>query len=199
MLPGVVALELVLARTDRVAVCVSRLAAYPTGFEFELVTMSAPGQDELELDPMMFGHHHHRASRRGSEKGLPPELLRIGVEFADATKATNIAGFHHDQEPPAGPVMHPGGGGGGGRSWHQTQWVWPIPPPGPLNFVCEWPAADIPLTRSKIDAQTILDATTRARVIFPDQPSAQGTTGSSWTSYAPLTSTSKPKPQPHSE
>ena len=40
-LPGIVALKRVLARTDKVAVCVTRLAAYPTGFEFDVVTMSA--------------------------------------------------------------------------------------------------------------------------------------------------------------
>jgi hypothetical protein len=40
-LPGVVAFERVLAQTDKVAVCVTRLAAYPTGFEFDVVTMTA--------------------------------------------------------------------------------------------------------------------------------------------------------------
>jgi hypothetical protein len=37
----VVALERVLVRTDKVAICLTRLAAYPTGFEFDIVTMSA--------------------------------------------------------------------------------------------------------------------------------------------------------------
>ena len=34
-LPGVVAIALVLARTDKVAVCLSHIAAYPAGFEFD--------------------------------------------------------------------------------------------------------------------------------------------------------------------
>jgi hypothetical protein len=164
-LPGVVAVERVLARTARVAVCVTRLAAYPAGFEFELVTMSA--DDEHGLDPMML--HRHRGMHRGAGDDIPPEMLRLGVQFADGSKATNTAGFQHDRNAPAGPVMHPGGGGGGGGSWRQTQWVWPLPPPGPVTLVCEWPAMNIPLTRTELDAQMILDAAARAQVIFSDE------------------------------
>jgi hypothetical protein len=89
MLPGVVALDLVVARTDRVAVCVTRLAAYPTGFEFELRTVSAPGQRDLELDPLLFGPHRHRARRAGADQSLLDDVLRFGVQFSDGGKATN--------------------------------------------------------------------------------------------------------------
>lgn len=162
-LPGVVALERILAQTDKVAVCATRLAAYPTGFEFDIVTMSA---DDQELDPLMF--HHHRM-HRGATDEIPPELLRFGVQFPDGSKATNSGGFHYDRRPPAGPVMNAGGGGGGGGSWHQTQWVWPLPPPGTLTLVCEWPAMGIPVTRVELNGQLILDAATRAQVIFSDE------------------------------
>jgi len=40
-LPAVVPLERVLARTEKVAVCVTGLGACPIGFEFDVVTMSA--------------------------------------------------------------------------------------------------------------------------------------------------------------
>jgi hypothetical protein len=180
-LPGVVALELILARTDAVAVCITRLSAYPTGFEFDLLTMTAADADDELLDPMLFGHRRHRAHR--GLAGIPPEMLRVGVQFADGGKATNTSGFHRpDDDPPAGPVMLGGGGGGGGGRWRQTEWVWPLPPPGPVTFVCEWPAAGIPLTRHDLDAQTILDAAARATVIFseehlPVRPSATAVTG----------------------
>ena len=78
-LPGVVALELVLAQNDKAAVYVTRLAAHPTGFEFDVVTMTADDQDDL--DPRMF--HHYRHMRRGATDEIPPELLRFGVEFSD--------------------------------------------------------------------------------------------------------------------
>lgn len=162
-LPGVVAMELVLAQTETVAVCVSRLAAYPAEFEFDVVTMTAG--DQPELDPMLF-HHQHFGRTAGD--GIPPELLRLGIQFADGTKATNTGGFHHHRQAPARPVMHAGGGGGGGGHWRQLQWVWPLPPPGPMILACEWPAMNVPLTRHELDAQTILDAAKRAQVIFSD-------------------------------
>jgi hypothetical protein len=169
VLPGVIPLELVLARSEKAAVCITRLAAYPTGFEFDVLALAAPGHAELDLDPMLFGPYHHRARRPGGE--LPPELLRVGVRFADGTKATNTGGVGYDQDPPPGPVMFSGGGGGGGGQWRQTEWVWPLPPSGPLTFVCEWPAAQIPLTRTDLDAQAVLDAAARAEIIFPEAAS----------------------------
>ena len=45
----------------------------------------------------------------------------------------------------------------------------PLPPAGKLAFVCEWPAAGIPLTRHEIDAQIILDAASHAQQLFTDE------------------------------
>jgi len=165
-LPGVVALELVLAQTERVAVYVAQLLSYPTGFAFDVIAVSAPGTEE-ELDPLLFGRHYRRRPR--SEE-ISPEMLRLGVQFSDGTKATNTSGRHFDSDPPPGPVMQPAGGHGGGGSSQQTFWVWPLPPSGPLSFVCEWPVAEIALTRQQLDAQIILDAASRAQVLFPDHP-----------------------------
>jgi hypothetical protein len=178
-LPGILAVELVLAQTDKVAVYISRVAAYPTGFEFDLITIAAPGEEETELlDPMLFGPRHR--ARRSSQDPTS-EMLRIGVQFADGGKATNTSGFYHGGDSPAGPVMHAGGGGGSNGRWYQTMWVWPLPPPGRMAFVCDWRAAGIPLTRHELAAETILDAADRARVIFsdenlPDQPGGTWTT-----------------------
>jgi hypothetical protein len=175
VLPGVVPAELLLAQSDKAAVCVTRLAAYPSGFSFDLLSIGKNHDDAL--DPMLFGPHHHRAHLRGAD--LPPEFLRLGIQFSDGRKATNTSGFHDGGDCPD-VVMHGGGGGGGGGSWHQEMWVWPLPPAGTLTFVCEWPQAEIELTRHELDAQPILDAASRARVIFPqedlpDQPGGGGT------------------------
>jgi hypothetical protein len=56
----------------------------------------------------------------------------------------------------------------GAGNWRQRIWIWPLPPTGRLAFVCEWPAAGVPLTRHEIDAQLILDATARAQLLFND-------------------------------
>jgi hypothetical protein len=177
-LPGVVPVERVLATTKRVAVCITRIAAYPTGFAFDVVTLTH--RPDPEIDPLLF--EQNRLVHRPAKPGIPPELLRFGVQFADGSKATNVGGrdFPQGRRNPVGPVMMGRGGGGGGGRWTQTQWVWPLPPPGPVAFVCEWPALDVPLTRAEFDAQVILDAADRAQVIFseddlPERPDDGGT------------------------
>ena len=53
-------------------------------------------------------------------------------------------------------------GGGGPRSLFTRWWAWPLPPAGPLEFVCQWSVLEIPETRASIDAQLILDAAGRS-------------------------------------
>jgi hypothetical protein len=83
VLPGLVPVELLVARTDEAAVAVSGIRAYPNGFGF-LVSVrlrrAAAGQ---ELDPFPFD---------GPFDGdrLADTFLRFGVQFADGAKATNL-------------------------------------------------------------------------------------------------------------
>jgi hypothetical protein len=134
-LPSVVPFERVLARTEAVAVCLARLAVYPTGFEFQILTMS--DDTKCDLDPFLF---ERRARRRHPDDidGIPPEMLRLGLRFADGSKVTNVTPHWPDNTRPSKPILtEMGGGGGAGGDWEQTFWIWPLPPPGPLIFVCE--------------------------------------------------------------
>jgi hypothetical protein len=63
-------------------------------------------------------------------------------------------------------------------SWHWEFWAWPLPPPGPLAFVCEWPAHGISLTRHEIDAGVLLHAAETVETLW-DEPGPAGG-GSSW-------------------
>lgn len=158
MLPGTVAIDRIVAKTDDVAVCVTGFQAYSTGFFFDLVTISAyPG--DRELDPLFF-----EAGRLAQVGETSPSKLKFGVQFADGSKATNIA--IAPTMSPTGPVMHIGGGGGGGGRWRQETWISPLPPAGPLVLVCEWPAAGIALTTLEVDARLILEGAQRAQVVF---------------------------------
>jgi hypothetical protein len=151
VLPGVVGMEMVLARNDRAVVFVGRLAVFPAGVEFELRVLTVG--DGL-LDPSLNGVYLGRGGRPREDNY--DEMLRFGVEFSDGRRATNVGGRPgRDGEP----------------EWRQGFWLWPLPPPGPLTFVCEWPAAGLALSRADIDAQTVIDAAARAQVVFPDQRS----------------------------
>jgi hypothetical protein len=164
--------NLLLARSEQASVYVDYVDAYPEGFELEIRASTSVAYDDLRRagdrwGPDVFGGHWPIAGERRDV--LPAELLRIGVQFADGRTATNVGGH---ERPVAGPVMWPlrgGGHGGGGESrFHQGYWVSPLPPPGPVGLVCEWPSGQIPVVRRDIDARLILDAAETARAMFGD-------------------------------
>jgi hypothetical protein len=164
---GAAVSELLLARSEQAAIYVDYVDAYPEGFELEIRASTSVAYHDLDREgdrsgPDVFGRHWPIVGERRDV--LPPQLLRIGVRFSDGRTATNIGG--HDR-PVGGPVMSPLRGGGRGRpgesSFQQEYWISPLPPPGPVHVVCEWPAVNIPVARQEIDARLILDASERAR------------------------------------
>jgi hypothetical protein len=175
-LGGVVALELLVARSDKAAVWLGSATVYPTGVDFALAIRWRP---EFR-DVTMYGRPwHYEPSPSG---GLPDELFRAGIEFADGSKATTlgsglgttvaIAGRPDDS--PEGPLLLPRGGSGGAESRSQALWLWPLPSQGPLSFVCEWPALDIGLSRTQIDAARLQEAASRSRTLWEDDRPAAG-------------------------
>ena len=192
VLGGVVALDLLLARSEMAAVAISSAIAYPTGLDF---TVELRLRDDPPERLGMGAPWEHRRSQSGE---LPDELFRLGVQFQDGSKATTLGtGLHgtfvvdshgeaveestrgsfgvvegdEPEEPqvPDSPVLVPRGGGGGMRRWSESQWLWPLPPEGRFSFVCEWPALGIALTRTDVDAAPIRDAAARSRPLWDDE------------------------------
>jgi hypothetical protein len=168
VLPGVVPVELLIARTDETAVAVTGIRAYPTGFGFTLSLRLRRLSPRQQQDPYPFD-----VPFEGDQ--IPDAFLRFGVQFADRAKATNLPRYdlHHDDDTePTPPVLTAHGGGGGGTAWDMEQWVWPLPPAGPLAFVCEWPARQIGESRVELDARSVRQAAERATTLWPDEPSS---------------------------
>jgi hypothetical protein len=160
----VVSLDLVLARSEKAVVTLGSLTGYPTGFEMEYLVRCR--QEELG---QLLPDHLHRPGRRSVGEGLPAELFRFGIEFGDGTRATSLRPTRAFESLDLDePVMVPRGGGGSFERWQGQWWVWPLPPLGPLAFVCEWPAADIGLTRAEIDAAVLHEAASRAVTLWED-------------------------------
>ena len=158
----VVPLNLVVARSARAVVTLGALTAYPSGFEIDYLVRS---RDE-ELGQLL-PEHLHRARARGAGSELPAELFRFGIEFADGARVTSLRPTLPFAAPESsGPVMVPRGGGGSLDRWLGHWWIWPLPPPGRLAFVCEWPAAEIGLARVEIDADVVRDAAGRAETLW---------------------------------
>lgn len=141
---------LMLGRTERAAVAITGISAYSAGFEIFVTARFRPGAGG--------------ASGSGGPEPAPRRSFRLGLQFADGT---TVIGQHGGPGPsgdadPPGPILRTYLGGGGPRSSFWRWWAWPLPPAGPMEFVCEWPALGIPETRAGLDAQLILDAAGRS-------------------------------------
>lgn len=159
-LPGIVPDNFMLARTGELAIAVGDLLAYPNGFEFAVtVFLREPLRGRHAFGPDGF------LGRFGGGP-VPDDFLRLGLRFADGTVVTNL-----DAGPPEsgerGPRLVPEGGSGGMRRHEQRFWVWPLPPPGSIDVVCQWPARGVPETSLTLDAGPVLDAARRAVTVFP--------------------------------
>ena len=157
--PGVVPAERVIVRTDDAAISLSCLWVYPTGFKFNVF---ADLENEWsELDPFLI-------NRSSQEE----EQLLLGFEFADGAKATNVGEVWGGGPDSTSPLLTSRSASKSGSHSHRSFWLWPLPPPGRLEIVCEWPAAGIPLTRSELDSAAIIEAASRAQTIFADNREA---------------------------
>src|SRR5215471_16745577 len=164
VIPGLVPAELVLVRTEQVAVAVGGVHAYPNGFEF---TVHARLRREDEPGPVggsLFDRHG---------RGVPAasEGLRLGVMFADGRRAAAPGGHLRLDDAGAGRlVLFENGGGGSGRTWDGNFWVHPLPPDGPVTFVVSWVEQGVAETGVELDGAAIREAARRAVILWPDDP-----------------------------
>jgi hypothetical protein len=164
-------LDRVIAQSEIGVVAVSHAVVYSTGVAFDFVAR-ARGLSQTQANRLF--HEQHMFE----EEDLPDSLLRIGFEFADGRRASNLGGWRAHRKlmtpgaEPEDPVLmpHAGGGGnsgGGDVSLLPGYWLWPLPPSGPLRIVCEWPIVEIPLTTIEIDGGTLLEAAGQGIDLFP--------------------------------
>jgi len=185
VIPGSVPAEVVLVRTERVAVAVGSIRAYPNGFEFT-VHIRLRGEDESSWpghsDP--FGRHRPRRGTREDD-----DQLRLGILFADGRRAATT-GEHYrpsDDDDDGRVVLQRGGGGGSSRSCDWDFWVHPLPPGGPVILVASWPEHGIAESRAELDGAAVREAAQRAVTLWPEEPESEG--GISWRSQTITAST----------
>jgi hypothetical protein len=166
-----IALESVIARSESGVVGISHAVVYSTGVAFDFVAR-ARGLSRSQANRLFQEQHMFE------EEDLPDSLLRIGFEFADGRRASNLGGWRAHRKlmtpnaEPEDPVLvpHAGGGGNAARGEVSLQpgyWLWPLPPSGPLRIVCEWPIVEIPLTTIEIDGGKLVEASGRRIDLFP--------------------------------
>jgi hypothetical protein len=151
--PRVAVSGLMLAQTEAVAVAVTAIWAFKAGFEFWISALFR--QEGVALE-----------RRRGEQ------ALHIGVQFADGRKVGNAGSVPSPAGSVAdGLILSPLSLGGGLWQKSRTYWVWPLPPPGPLTFVCKWTGLGIAEQRAVTDGGLILDAARLSYQLWPDSES----------------------------
>ena len=91
------------------------------------------------------------------------QSFQISLQLADCCKV--ISGRPGGDAEPAGPILRSRGGGGGSHRVVLRWWAWPLPPGGPLKFVCQLGTGE---TRVSMDAQLILDASQHTVRAWPE-------------------------------
>lgn len=162
-----VPLSRVVGRSETAVVALRQATAYSSGvtLDFLAVARGIPGRRTDKL----FNEQHF-----ADPEDLSDRFLRIGIEFSDGARVSNLASQHRFWRPerePEGPLLLQSGGGGGfsGRGrveMNPAYWLWPLPAAGTLRLFVEWPALGIALTGTDVDGAAIVRAAAESQQLW---------------------------------
>jgi ATP-dependent Clp protease ATP-binding subunit ClpC len=158
--PAVVPLELVLGRSERVAVLLPQLRVYANGIEWSLIFVAR--EDPLAVQLPLPRPANMAPPPHGQELEPP---CQITIVYDDGPRAElELIGFTQQTNDRLGvkPIVT---GGGNGR-FDVSYFIWPLPSQR-VTVTCEWPANGIDVTESIVDAVPILEAAQRSTRIWP--------------------------------
>jgi hypothetical protein len=145
----------VLFANDRAVLVVDQFDVYPAGIEFRVSLMLA---DLLPRNALSTPFDQRMTA--------PEDLVQLGVQYADGAKWTNLAEFPRPDEPPPPLVVFPGDSGGGLYHWRAHNWMWPLPPDGPVTFVAAWPKLGIPESSVVVDGTELRSLAAKAQALW---------------------------------
>ena len=151
-----VAVELLIAKTDDVAVVVRHVAAYPDGFSFVLVIrLRQPDAAVYELTRTL-----HFNPRRGNRQS--PEHLYLRVELADGRSLTPP----YEGQPGDEPFLQSLGGNATAACVSVEFAASVLPTSGNVVFVCDWARHGIVGARASVAASRLRTAAARAQPLW---------------------------------
>jgi hypothetical protein len=151
--PAIVPIStLLFGRPGQTAIAITGMSAYSNGFEIVMTRLIRPDVLGLDEDPVP-----------GSPRDMltEPQSFQLRLQLSDGSMVTS--GKAPGAEP-AGPILRSRGGGGTSHYVLSRWWAWPLPPSGPLEFICQLGTGE---ARVGIDAQLILDAAERSIRVWP--------------------------------
>lgn len=166
VMPGCSCQRAALVRTDDVVLLLDGFLAYPNGVEFRLLGAIRPVGSVSPLSEIAAWSQSHRAAKTPDGQ-LTDDFMRLAIIFGDGTEWTNV-GWRpvFGRDAPADRMVIERGGHGDDRSFENRWWIWPLPPPGPIAFVCSWPARGIDDARAVIDGDEIRACAADAEVLW---------------------------------
>jgi hypothetical protein len=141
-------------RSEQTAIAITGIWAYSNGFEFFVTRLIRPDVPGFDGDPVP-----------GAPRGVLAERQSFQISLQLADGSTVISGRSDGDAEPTGPILQSRGGGGSSHRMVLRWWAWPLPPSGPLEFVCQLGAGE---TRVSMDAQLILDASQHSVRVWPE-------------------------------
>jgi hypothetical protein len=148
--------NVLLARTDDVAVALLGLQVSSTGVSFHL-TVRARASALRRLD--------HRLTELVWDHGPRGSRFLLGVEFSDGRRGSSLPGGSSE-----GVLLHSRGGGGGETSISQRWWLSPLPPEGPVRVVVRCPELGIEEAAVQLDGAAIRRAADDVVTLWPWEP-----------------------------
>jgi len=140
-LPAIVPIDtLPFGPPGHTAIAITGLSAFSSGFEIFITQLVRPDHPGFDPDPVA-----------GAISG--PLSFEISLRLSDGLTVTT--GKSPGDAEPDGPILRRRGGGGTSHYRQMRWWAWPLPPSGPLEFICHLGTIE---SRVVIDAQLILDA-----------------------------------------
>jgi hypothetical protein len=170
-LPAVAPLSAVLATTDNVSIALISARVFTDGVEFVI---------ERKIRRKAMSRSDFRSltqnDRFTSDEESHATRLQYGVLLSDGQKLTGRHFFAEEprqtQIPPLSHILVPTDGSGGGSDsryeYHDGLWLHPLPPPGSIDFVTQWPSGGIEETHTTIDGDMILSLASAVRPLWND-------------------------------
>jgi hypothetical protein len=177
----VLPVEVTVGRSPNVVLRLPTIRVFSTGcmLDVEMVSRQGGLSEDDWWDLQSSSHLRSRWLPGGAP--LPRKLMRLGVRYADGSKATTIEerprGTQVKDEPPAGPLLsyRPGHSGMHGRELGFSGfglWLWPLPPAETFEFAAEWPFGGIELSIIELDGAAITAAASRPAYYWPETEQA---------------------------
>jgi hypothetical protein len=148
--------NMLLARTDDVAVALLGLQVSSTGVALELT---------IRVRPSARADLGHRLQELVWDRGRGTAPFLLGVELADGRRGSSVPGRSSE-----GVFFNSRGGSGGDSSIKQRWWLSPLPPEGPLKFVVRCPELGISETSVELDGTAIRRAAEQVVELWPWEP-----------------------------